>query len=90
MKKSANLLHYFDLDCRSLQDAGILQIFYSRAVLQRTILDSHAFLEPGLAEKIAVCAHIQDTTLLPKKIYYYMKRLSPFNPPINYLDKSQV
>jgi hypothetical protein len=39
------------------RDVGILQIFYSRAVIQRTIVDSLAFLETGLAEKIAVCAH---------------------------------
>jgi hypothetical protein len=31
-------------------------MFYSRAVLQRTIIDSPAFLEPSLAEKIAVCS----------------------------------
>jgi hypothetical protein len=40
-----------------LRDVGILQIFYSRAVIQRTIVDSLAFLENGLAEKIAVCVH---------------------------------
>ncbi len=40
-----------------LQDVGILQIFYSRAVLQRTAFDSPTFLEPGLAEKIEVCGH---------------------------------
>ncbi len=37
-----------------LRDFGILQIFYSRALIQRTIVDSPAFLETGLAEKIAV------------------------------------
>jgi hypothetical protein len=47
-----------------LRDVGILQIFYSRAVLQRTIVGSPTFLEPGLEEKIVVCAHI---TRLPKK-----------------------
>jgi hypothetical protein len=40
-----------------LRDVGILQIFYSRTVIQRTIVDSTAFLEHGLAEKIAVCIH---------------------------------
>jgi hypothetical protein len=50
MKKSA--LCWF-----ILSDVGILQIFYSRAGLQRINVDSPAFLEPGLAEKIAVCAH---------------------------------
>ncbi len=45
-------------------DVRILQIFYSRAIVHRTIVDSPAFLETGLAEKIAVCAH---TTRLPKK-----------------------
>ncbi len=29
-----------------LRDVGIFQIFYSRAVLQSTIVDSPAFLEP--------------------------------------------
>jgi hypothetical protein len=33
-----------------LRDVGILKIFYSRALIQRTIVDSHAFLEHGLAE----------------------------------------
>jgi hypothetical protein len=37
----------------ALQDVGIFQIFYSRAVIQRTIVDSPALLETGLAEKIA-------------------------------------
>jgi hypothetical protein len=40
-----------------LRDFGILQIFYSRAVIQRTIIDFPAFLKHGLAEKIAVCVH---------------------------------
>jgi hypothetical protein len=34
----------------------ILEILFSGAVLQRTFVDSPAFLEPGLAEKIVVCA----------------------------------
>jgi hypothetical protein len=34
-----------------LRDVGIL---YSRAVIQRTIAVSPAFLDPGLAEKIVV------------------------------------
>jgi hypothetical protein len=33
------------------------ETFYSRAVIQITIVDSPAFLEHGLAEKIAICAH---------------------------------
>jgi hypothetical protein len=37
-----------------LRDVGL---FYSRAIIQRTIVDFLAFLERGLAEKIAVCAH---------------------------------
>ncbi len=40
-----------------LRDVGILQIYYSRVIIQRTIEDSPAFLVTGLAEKIAVCAH---------------------------------
>jgi hypothetical protein len=41
-----------------------LQIFYSQAVIPRTLVDSPAFLEQGSAEKIAVCAH---TTHDPNK-----------------------
>jgi hypothetical protein len=47
-----------------LRDGGILQIFATQTVIQRTIVDYLAFLEAGLAEKIAVCAH---TTHLQKK-----------------------
>jgi hypothetical protein len=39
-----------------LRDVGILQIFHSQAVIQRTIVDFLAFLENVSAEKIAVCA----------------------------------
>jgi hypothetical protein len=38
-----------------LLDVGVLQIFYSRAEIQRTIVDFPTFLEHGSAEKIAVC-----------------------------------
>jgi hypothetical protein len=58
LKKSAKGLHYFGLD------VGILQIFYSRAVIQWTIVDFPAFLEHGSAEKIAIGAH---TTCVPNK-----------------------
>jgi hypothetical protein len=37
-----------------LLNVGIL---YSQTVIQRTIVDFPAFLEHGLAEKNAVCAH---------------------------------
>jgi hypothetical protein len=37
-----------------LWDVGI---FYSQAVIQRTIVDFPAFLEHGSAENMAVCAH---------------------------------
>jgi hypothetical protein len=47
-----------------LRDVGILQIFYSPTVLQGTIVDSPAFLELSLAEKIALCVH---PTRMPKK-----------------------
>jgi hypothetical protein len=47
-----------------LRVVGFLQTFYSRAVIQRTIVDSPAFLEHSLAEKIAVCAQ---TTRDPNK-----------------------
>jgi hypothetical protein len=43
---------------------GFLQIFYSQAIIPRTIVDSPTFLEHGSAEKIAVCAH---TTRDPNK-----------------------
>jgi hypothetical protein len=57
MEKSANgLLCWF-----GLQDVGII---HSQAIIQRTIVVSLAFLEHGLAEKIAVCAH---TNRDPKK-----------------------
>jgi hypothetical protein len=61
MKKSAKVLHYSGLDCGMLE---FLQIFFSQAVIQRTIVDSPAFLETGLVEKIAVCDH---TTRDPNK-----------------------
>jgi hypothetical protein len=41
-----------------------LQIFFSKAVIQRTIADFPAFLETGFAEKISVCVH---TTPVPNK-----------------------
>jgi hypothetical protein len=40
-----------------LRVVGFLQIFYSQAVIPRTIVGSPAFLEHGSAEKIAVCEH---------------------------------
>ncbi len=40
-----------------LRDVGILHIFNSRALIQRTIVDFPAFLKHGPAEKMAVCAH---------------------------------
>jgi hypothetical protein len=40
-----------------LRVVGFLQTLYSRAVSERTIVDSPAFLKHGLAEKIAVCAY---------------------------------
>jgi hypothetical protein len=43
-----------ELLCFGLGDVGIL---HSRAVIQRTIVVSSAFLEHGSVEKIAVCAH---------------------------------
>ncbi len=63
-----------------LRNVGILQIFYSQAVIQRTIFNSPTFLETGLAEKIAVCAH---SNHLPKKqedqSYFCMKLLRTLN-----------
>jgi hypothetical protein len=42
----------------------IVGFLHSQAVISRTIVDFPAFLEQGLAEKIAVCAH---TTRDPNK-----------------------
>jgi hypothetical protein len=53
LKKSAKGQHYFGLDCGML----VLQIFNSQAVIQGKVVVFPAFLEHGLAEKIAVCAH---------------------------------
>jgi hypothetical protein len=47
-----------------LRIVGFLQIIYSQAIMLRTIVESPAFLEHSLAEKIAVCAH---TTRDPSK-----------------------
>jgi hypothetical protein len=41
-----------------------LHIFFSQAVIQKATVDFPAFLETGLAEKIAVCDH---TTRDPNK-----------------------
>jgi hypothetical protein len=46
-EKIRQVLHYFDLDCGILE---FLQLFFSQAVIQRTIVDFPAFLETGLAE----------------------------------------
>ncbi len=55
----------------------VLQIFYSRAILQRKVIQFPAFFGYCLEENIVVCAH---TTRLPKKQddqrYFCMKRLS--------------
>ncbi len=61
MKKSAKVLHYFGLDCGMLE---FLQIFFSQAVIQRTIAEFPAFFETGLAKKISVCVH---ATRVPNK-----------------------
>jgi hypothetical protein len=60
MKKSTKVLHYSGLDCGMLE---FLQIFFSQAVIQRTIVDFCIFGD-RLAEKIEVCDH---TTRDPKK-----------------------
>jgi hypothetical protein len=41
-----------------------LQIFFSQAVIQRTIVDFTAFLETSLSEKISLCVH---ATRVPNK-----------------------
>jgi hypothetical protein len=40
-----------------LRIVGFLQMFYSQAVIPRTIFDSLAFFEHNSVEKITVCAH---------------------------------
>jgi hypothetical protein len=55
MKKSAKVLLYSGMNCGMLE---FLQIFFSQAVIQRAIVDFPAFLETGLAEKIAVCVQV--------------------------------
>jgi hypothetical protein len=50
-----------DLFWFELRNDGIL---YLQVAIQRTIIDSPAFLEQGSAEKIAVCGH---TTRDPNK-----------------------
>ncbi len=51
MNKSAKVLLYFGLDC------GIMEFFYLRAAIQRTIDVSPAFMEYGLAKKLAAWAY---------------------------------
>jgi hypothetical protein len=53
LKKSAKVLLYFGLDC------GLLVSFkyFTHKPKQETIVESPAFLEHGLAEKITICAH---------------------------------
>ncbi len=48
-----------------------LQIFFSQAVIQRTIVDFPAFLETGLAEKISVCVHKNEK--MKKNFKYIVK-----------------
>jgi hypothetical protein len=55
VEKIAKVMLCFGLT--GFQIVGFLQIFYSQAVIPRTIIDSPAFLEQGSAEKIEVCAH---------------------------------
>jgi hypothetical protein len=56
-----------------LRNDGIL---YSQAAIPRTIDDFPAFLEHGLAEKIAVCGHItRDPNKEDDLRHFYMKRL---------------
>ncbi len=56
-----------------LRDVGII---HSQAVIQRTIVVSPAFLEHGLAYKIAVCAHTtRDPNKEDDKRHFSIKRL---------------
>jgi hypothetical protein len=59
-----------------LRIVGFLQIFYSQAVIPRTTVDSPAFLEHGLAEKIVVCANTtRDSNKEDDYRHFCMKRL---------------
>ncbi len=51
MKKSAKVQLYFGLGC------GMMEFFYLRAAIQRTIDASPAFMEYGLTKKIQAWAH---------------------------------
>ncbi len=65
-----------------LRDVGILQIFYSRAVVHRTLLDSPAFLEHSSAEKNrSLCPYkpwseVEVIKLNSAKIYRFLQLLS--------------
>jgi hypothetical protein len=54
LKKFAKVLLYFGLAFGLLVFS---QIFYTQALIPRTIVDSPAFLDHGSAEKIVVCGH---------------------------------
>ena len=70
MKKSAKVLLYFGLDC------GMMEFFYLRAAIQRTIDASPAFMEYGLAKKFAAWAHAnRDPNKQEVWIQICMKRL---------------
>ncbi len=60
MKKSATVFHYFGLHC--VMYVGFIQLFYSRAVIQRTIVDSLTLLE------ITVNAHTIRLLLRSRRI----------------------
>jgi hypothetical protein len=60
-EKTCQSVAFFGFDCGMFD---YLQIFFPQAIIQRTIVDFHAFLETGLAEKISICVH---TTRVPIK-----------------------
>ncbi len=54
MKKSTKVLHYFVLDCGMLE---FLQIFFSQAVIQRTIVDLPHFGDWFCGKDFGLCTY---------------------------------
>jgi hypothetical protein len=61
MKKSVKVMHYFGLDCGMLE---FIQIFFSQAVIQKTIVDFPQFWRPAFfneaAQNFDVVSNIQN------------------------------
>ncbi len=61
MEKYAEVLHYFGLDFEMLE---FFKYFAHKSYSKEQLYTLPVFFEPGLVEKIVVCAH---TTRLPNK-----------------------